>query len=46
MTCAKDLVGGILSTDAMNKETIQPQNKEMTESEIAEVRALIERLHL
>ena len=46
MTCAKDLVGGVLSTDAMNKETIQPQNKEMTESEIAEVRALIERLHL
>ena len=45
MTCAKDLVGGQTSSMAVTN-SVQPQNKEMTEEEIAEVRSLIERLGL
>ena len=45
MTCAKDLVGGQASSIAVTNP-VQPQNKEMTEEEIAEVRSLIERLGL
>ena len=46
MTCAKDLVGGTTSVDNMNKATVQPQNKEMTEDEIQAVREMIKRLGL
>lgn len=45
MTCAKDLVGGSASTTTTVNQPM-PQNKEMTEDEIAEVRALIQRLGL
>ena len=45
MVCAKDLVGGQASSVAVTNP-VQPQNKEMTEQEIQEVRDLITRLNL
>ena len=46
MTCAKDLVGGNGAPSITGNTSIQPQNKEMTEQEIQEVRDLIARLNL
>lgn len=45
MTAAKDLVGGQARLDTATKQAI-PQNREMTEQEIIEVRELITRLGL
>ena len=44
-TCAKDIVGGQTSSIVTTNQ-VQPQNREMTEEEIAEVKRLIETLHL
>ena len=45
LTAAKDIVGGQASSVTATKQAI-PQNKEMTEQEIQEVRDLISRLNL
>ena len=44
-TCAKDLVGGQASFVTSNSQPV-PQNTEMTEDEIAEVKRLVESLGL
>lgn len=46
MTCAKDLVGGTPAFTENVSATAEPQNRAMTEAEIAEVRSLIEKLNL
>ena len=45
MTCAKDIVGGQASSVTSSNQP-SPQNKEMTEAEVQEVRDLIARLGL
>jgi len=45
LTAAKDLMGGQTSFVASSSQAI-PQNTEMTDEEVAEVRRLIEELHL
>ena len=45
MTAAKDLVGGQASSVTASKQAV-PQDREMTNEEIAEVKRLIEELHL
>lgn len=45
LTAAKDIIGGQASSIAASNPA-QPQNKEMTEQEIQEVRDLISRLNL
>ena len=45
MTAAKDLIGGQARLDTATKQA-SPQNREMTEQEIIEVRELITRLGL
>jgi len=45
MTAAKDLVGGQASSVAASKQAV-PQNREMTDEEIAEVKRLVTELGL
>ena len=46
MTCAKDLVGGAPAFTENVSATAEPQNRAMTDEEIAEVRDLIARMGL
>lgn len=46
LTAAKDIVGGQGAPSMTEKSISVPQNKEMTEDEIKEVRDLIQRLGL
>ena len=45
LTAAKDIVGGDANLVAA-ATSVQPQNTAMTEAEVAEVRKIIEELHL
>lgn len=45
LTCAKDIVGGVPAVP-ITEGKVEPQNTEMTEAEVQEVRDLISRLGL
>lgn len=45
-TCAKDIVGGNGAPSMVENKTVQPQNVEMTDEEIEEVKRIIKELGL
>ena len=45
LTCAKDIVGGVPAVP-ITEGKVEPQNTEMTDAEVQEVRNLIARLQL
>ena len=46
LTAAKDIVGSGAAAPAVSTSTVEPQNREMTEEEVQNVRELIARLGL
>ena len=46
MTCAKDVIGGGQASSVATTKQAVPQDREMTDEEIKEVKAIIQRLGL